>query len=268
VPERTSSSRLDVRSVTGKIDTILDAFTISDVELSLAELVRRTDLPKTTTHRLCQACVAWGVLERSRSGYRLGLRLFELGQRVPRQRIIRDAARPVMQDLMFRSHAVVHLGVLDGPEVLVIERLSTQASSPRTAQIAGRMPLHCSAVGKALLAHSSPDLLNEVMRSGLPRRTPYTITAANVLLNSLERTRNEGVAWEIEEMHLGYVAAGSVITGANGQPIAGISATVPLHTVTTDHLADMVGKAARRISVELRPNPATQRPAVTRRSPA
>jgi DNA-binding IclR family transcriptional regulator len=253
MPERTSSPRLDARSVIGKIDTILSAFTSSDVELSLAELVRRTDLPKTTIHRLCQACVAGGMMERSRSGYRLGLRLFELGQRVPRQRIIRDAARPVMQDLMFRSHAVVHLAVLDGPEALVIERLSTQATSPRTAHIAGRMPLHCSAVGKALLAHSRSELLDEVMRSGLARRTPYTITAANVLISSLERAREEGVAWEVEEMHLGHVAAGSVITAANGHLIAGISATVPLHTVTTDHLAGMVSTAARRISAELRP---------------
>jgi DNA-binding IclR family transcriptional regulator len=239
--------------VIGKIDAILGAFTTSDTELSLAELVRRTNLPKTTIHRLCQACVAWGMMERSRSGYRLGLRLFELGQRVPRQRIIRDAARPVMQDLMFRSQAVVHLAVLDGPEALVIERLSTQATSPRVAHIAGRMPLHCSAVGKALLAHSRSEVLDEVMRSGLARRTPYTITAANVLLSSLERARDEGIAWEIEEMHMGHVAAGSVITGVNGTLIAGISATVPLHTVTTDHLAAMVSTAARRNSAALRP---------------
>jgi DNA-binding IclR family transcriptional regulator len=255
VLHRASSPRLDVRSVTGKIDTILDAFTIADTELSLAELVRRTDLSKTTVHRICQVCVAWGVLERSRAGYRLGLRLFELGQRVPRQRILRDAARPVMQDLMFRSKAVVHLAVLDGLEALVIERLSTHQQSPRFTQIAGRIPLHCSAVGKALLAHSHAELVDEVMRSGLQRRTPYTITAANVFLKSLERARAEGVAWEVEEMNVGYVAAGATISGRNRNPIAALSATVPLYTVGTDQLAELVGDAARRISAELRPKP-------------
>lgn len=253
------NSRLDAASVTGKIDSILTAFTGVDTELNLAELVRRTELPKTTIHRLCQVCVAWGVLERSESGYRLGLRLFELGQRVPRQRIIRDAARAEMQALMFRTQAVVHVAVLDGTEALVIERISPRPQSPRLTNIAGRMPLHCSAVGKALLAHSSPDLVNEVIRSGLAHRTPYTIRSVNVFLQSLERTRADGVAWEIEEMHLGYVAAGAVITGGNHHPIAGLSATVPLHSVNHDQLANRVLGAARKIAAELRPKSSTRK---------
>ncbi len=254
-----SAARQEARTVTGRIDLILDAFTNADTDLSLAELVRRTSLPKTTIHRLCQACVAWGVLERSRSGYRLGLRLFELGQRVPRQRIIRDAARPVMQELMFHAHAVVHVAVLDGPEAFVIERLSNEPRSHRFTQIAGRMPLHCSAVGKALLAHSGPELVSEVMRSGLPRRTPYTITAEHLLLKSLERARTEGVAWEIEEMNLGYIAAGAIIAGPKRHPIAALSATVPMHKASTDQLANQVLAGAHRISAELFPNLATPR---------
>lgn len=253
MPQRRNSPRLDLRSVTGKIDAILKAFTIADTELNLAELVRRTDLSKTTVHRICQACVSWGVLERSSAGYRLGLRLFELGQWVPRQRILRDAARPVMQELMLQSKAVVYLAVLDGLEALVIERLSTHQRSPRLTQIAGRMPLHCSAVGKALLAHSHPELVNEVLRSGLQRRTPYTITTAHFFLKSLERARTEGVAWEVEELNVGYVAAGAIISGRTHAAIAALSANVPLHTVATDRLAKMVVDGAQRISAQLRP---------------
>ena len=249
------SSRLDVHSVTGKIDLILDAFTIADSELTLAELVRRTALPKTTVRRTCQACVSWGVLEHHRNGYRLGLRLFELGQRVPSQRILRDVARPVMQDLMGRTQAVIHLVVLDGLDALVIERLSIHHRPRQQAQIAGRIPLHCSAVGKALLAHSRPELVSEVLRSGLPRRTPYTITAANIFLKSLERARAEGVAWEIEEMNVGHVAAGAVITAGDRSPIAALSATVPLHAVANERLASLVLSGARRITAALRPNP-------------
>src|SRR3712207_5458591 len=143
-----SPDRMELRSVVGKLDVILGAFSSEDDDVSLAELVRRTGLPKTTLHRLCQVLTTGGFLERHDGHYRLGLRLFELGQRVPRQRILRDAARPFMQKLLYQTQAVIHLAVLDGLEALVVERLSPFTLPTRHTQIAGRMPLHCTAAGR------------------------------------------------------------------------------------------------------------------------
>ncbi|MFC4055459.1 IclR family transcriptional regulator [Actinomadura syzygii] len=244
--------KLDPRSVVGKIEIILDAFTIDDVELSLAELVRRTGLPRTTVHRICQVVTTWGILERSGIDYRLGLRLFELGQRVPHQRILRDAGRPYMQGLLYRTQAVVHLAVLDGLEALVIERLSPFRQPTRHTQIAGRMPLHCTAVGKALLAYAKPSLLTEVLRAGLPRRTPRTITSALHLNQALERTRESGIATEVEEMHVGYLAVAAPVLNSENRAIAAISVTSPLHSHSADQLGDLAKEAAAGIGATLR----------------
>ena len=243
--------RLDTRSVLGKTDMILDAFTIDDNSLSLAELVRRTGLPKTTVHRICQVSTTWGVLERDADGYRLGLRLFELGQRVPRQRIVTDAAHRHLHDLLFETKAVVHLAVLDGLEAMVIERLSPYRAQTRLTQVAGRMPLHCTAIGKALLAFSHPNTVTEVMRKGFRRRTPYTITSALLFAEALERARSTGVTTEDEEMHVGYLGVGAPIFGFDKTLIAAVSATAPVHSSSVGILRPAVARTAAAISAAL-----------------
>ena len=240
-----------MRSVLGKTGMILDVFTINDNSLSLAELVRRTGLPKTTVHRICQVSTTWGVLERDADGYRLGLRLFELGQRVPRQRIVRDAAYPYLHDLLFETKAVVHLAVLDGLDAMVIERLSPYRAQTRLTQVAGRVPLHCTAVGKALLAFSDPSLVTEVMREGLRRRTPYTITSALLFTQALERARATGATTEDEEMHVGYLGVGAPIFGFDKTLIAAISATTPVHSSSVASLRATVARTAVAISAAL-----------------
>jgi DNA-binding IclR family transcriptional regulator len=239
---------IDLRSVVGKMDVILGSFTIDDDQISLAELVRRTGLPKTTLHRICQVLTTGAFLERVDGQYRLGLRLFELGQRVPRQRILRDAARPHMQRLLYQTKSVTHLVILDGLDALVIERLSPFTLPTRHTQIAGRMPLHCTAAGKALLAFSPPALAVEVMREGLQRRTPRTITSALHFTRALERARATGIASEVEEMHVGYLAVGAPILSPEGTAIAALSVTAPVHNWKVEQLSTIVREAATVVS--------------------
>jgi DNA-binding IclR family transcriptional regulator len=239
---------IDLRSVVGKMDVILGSFTIEDDQISLAELVRRTGLPKTTLHRICQVLTTGAFLERVDGQYRLGLRLFELGQRVPRQRILRDAARPHMQRLLYQTKSVTHLVILDGLDALVIERLSPFTLPTRHTQIAGRMPLHCTAAGKALLAFSPPALTVEVMREGLQRRTPRTITSALHFTRALERARATGIASEVEEMHVGYLAVGAPILSPEGTAIAALSVTAPVHNWKVEQLSTIVREAATIVS--------------------
>jgi DNA-binding IclR family transcriptional regulator len=243
---------IDLRSVVGKIDIILAGFTIDDDQVSLAELVRRTGLPKTTLHRICQVLTAGGFLERADGQYRLGLRLFELGQRVPRQRILRDAARPHMQRLLYQTKSVTHLVILDGLDALVIERLTPFTQPTRHTQIAGRMPLHCTAAGKALLAFSPPSLATEVLREGLQRRTPRTITSALHFSRTLEKARATGIATEVEEMHVGYLAVGAPVLSPEGTAIAALSVTAPVHNWRVEQLTTIVRDAAISVGKALR----------------
>src|SRR3954470_1871810 len=113
------------RSVTSKVVSLFDAFRLGDVELSLNELARRTGLPLSTAYRLALELVSWGGLERAAGGgYRIGLRLLEIGALAPRSAGLQEIALPFMQDLYVATGQNVHLAVLDGLEALYIERVT------------------------------------------------------------------------------------------------------------------------------------------------
>ncbi|MPY81470.1 MAG: helix-turn-helix domain-containing protein, partial [Actinophytocola sp.] len=163
------------KSVLARALTILTSFEASDAEMSLAELTRRTGLPKPTVHRLVVELSSWGILERTQTGICLGMRLFELGQLAPAQRDLREAALPYLEDLWAATRATVHLAVLDDLEVVYIEKLAGRGGPELPSRVGGRMPTYCTAVGKALLAFSLPEVVHAVVDAGLVRRTPRTI---------------------------------------------------------------------------------------------
>ena len=99
-------------SVLGKARLILESFELDDDSLTLTEIVARTGMSKATVHRLNQELLEWGMLERIGLEYRLGMRAFELGSRVPRFRVLRDAVRPYMESLHHQTREAVHLAVL------------------------------------------------------------------------------------------------------------------------------------------------------------
>jgi IclR family acetate operon transcriptional repressor len=117
-------------SAAGRITSVLEAFRDDRDALALSELARRAGLPKSTAHRLAREMIRCGLLERANGRLRLGLKLFELGQLVPQQRGIRDAARPVMSDLREATRHSVNLGILEGGDVVYVD--ITAAAGPPT----------------------------------------------------------------------------------------------------------------------------------------
>lgn len=214
-------------SVLGKARLILEAFQLDDVDLSLSELSRRTGISKASVHRLSQELLEWGMLERSGAEYRLGMRAFELGSRVPRFRVLRDAVRPFMESLHFATKETVHLAVLDGLDVLYLEKIAGGPNAARPSRIAGRMPLHCSATGKVLLAFSPPDLLEQVLARPLERRTPSTVILPGVLTEQVRHIRRSGHAIEEEEVALGYCSVAVPLFGSSGLLLGALSITAP-----------------------------------------
>lgn len=216
-------------SVLGKARLILESFELDDDSLTLTEITLRTGISKATVHRLNQELLEWGMLERVGLEYRLGMRAFELGSRVPRFRVLRDAVRPYMESLHHRTREAVHLAVLDGLEVLYLEKVAGAPQSARPSRIAGRLPLHSTATGKVLLAFGRPSLIEEVMTQGsLQRVTPTTIVLPGVLLDQLRRVRSDGYATELEETTAGYCSVAVPIFGASGILLASLSLTTPV----------------------------------------
>lgn len=190
-------------SVASRLLAVLGAFDSGHRSLTLSELARRADLPLATAYRLIGELVAGGVLVRRPSGeYVIGQRLWDLGLLAPAQSGLRQLASPFLHDIYGATLATVHLAVLDGRQVLYLDRVSGHASVPVVSQIGSRLPLHATGVGKVLLAYASDDVQAHVL-ANLTRVTPYTIIQPGRLCEEIRRVHRDGYAQTNEEMSLG-----------------------------------------------------------------
>ncbi|MFC9789451.1 IclR family transcriptional regulator [Rhodococcus sp. NPDC127528] len=217
----------DLDTVLGKAVTILRAFRAEDQVLALADLVRRTGLHKATVHRLAGDLVANRLLDRVDGGYRLSGGLFELGMRASLERSLLEVAMPFLQDLYERTHETVHLGVREGHDVVYIAKIGGHRQAKSPSRTGGRNPLHCTAIGKALLAHAAPEIQQEVLSSPMARRTAHTVVAPGLLRRQLTRIVETGVAFEHEESALGLNCVAAPVFGQGEEPLAAISVTGP-----------------------------------------
>ncbi|TQF69191.1 IclR family transcriptional regulator [Rhodococcus spelaei] len=221
----TGAANLD--TVLGKAVTILRAYRPEDQVLPLAELVRRTGLHKATVYRLAGELVANRLLDRVDGGYRLSGGLFELGMLASLERSLLEMAMPFLQDLYERTHETVHLGVRDGHDVVYVAKIGGHRQAKSPSRTGGRIPLHCSAIGKALLANSGPDLQREVLTAPMVRRTPHTVVAPGILRRQLARIVETGVAFEHEESALGIACVAAPVFGHDDELVAAVSVTGP-----------------------------------------
>jgi DNA-binding IclR family transcriptional regulator len=241
-----------MNSVLGKVRPILEAFNAEDDALSLAELVRRTGVAKATVHRLAQELVVWGLLERSGCDYRLGLRLFEIGQRVHRQRILREVAQPYMEDLLLATQETIHFAIHDSLDVVYLEKIFPHRGLSEESRVAGRLPLYCTATGKAILAFSPASLFAEVVRNGMKPLTRHTVTSPGRLRAQLERIRADGVASEAEEIRLGYASMAVPVFSPQSTLVGALSITAPTYRMDGPGHAVALRTAALGIARSLR----------------
>ena len=246
----------DLDTVLGKAMAILRAFGADDRLLPLAELVRRTGLPKGTAHRVAADLVHHRLLEKTPHGYRLAGGLFELGMRAATERTLLEVAMPFLQDLYERTHETVHLGVREGTEVVYIAKIGGHRQAPSPSRAGGRMPMHCTALGKALLAHADPELRRTVLTGPLERRTPHTVVAAGLLAQQLDRVLETGLAYEREESTPGLLCVSAPLLAADGTTaIAAISVTGPVGRFRPETHENAVRAAATALASTLARRP-------------
>lgn len=216
-------------TVLGKAVALLRAFRVDDTVLPLAELVRRTGLPKGTVHRVAGDLVGHRLLDKTPHGYRLAGGLFELGMRAASERTLLELAMPFLQDLYERTHETVHLGVQDGTEVVYVAKIGGHRQARSPSRTGGRMPMHCTAIGKVLLAHASPAVQEEVLARPLERRTPHTVVAPGLLRRQLTKVLESGTAYEREESTPGLLCIAAPVLDTDGRTaLAAISVTGPV----------------------------------------
>lgn len=242
---------LDLNTVLGKAATILFAFTAEDRGVTLAELGRRTGLPKGTLHRLAGDLVTTRLLERDGDSYRLGRATFELGMRASVERGLLEVATPFMEDLYESTHETVHLGVREGQEVVYVAKIGGHRQAQAPSRVGGRLPLYCTAIGKALLAHAPEEVRTAIVAQGLTRRTPRTLTAPGLLNQQLDRVLDTDIAFEFEESAIGLVCVASPVYDADGTVVAAVSVAGPITRFHPQNHANAVRVAAQGVSATL-----------------
>lgn len=236
------------KSVTSKVAAILDAFSAEHPRLSLQSLSERTGLPQSTTYRLASELVEWGGLEHGSGGYQIGLRLWEIGELARRGEQLRDVALPFMQDLYDATRENVHLAVLDGHEALYIETITGRRATRVVTRRGGRLPLHATGVGKALLAYASEEVVAEVLTGELKRYTPHTIITPAHLRRKLAEVRRTGLSFALEEMTLGSVSVAAPIFSAPNTAVAALALVVRSSRKDVQRLAPAVRTTALSLS--------------------
>lgn len=195
-------NRDERRTVTTKVLAILEAFEKSRGALSLTEIAEATGLPLSTAHRLVTELTDWGLLFRGAQGrYQLGIRLWELAQSAWRP--LRETARPFIQDLFSLTGETAHLAVRDGNEVLYVDRVYGSKRVPRASRVGGRLPMHATAVGKAILAFEEGWVRSAYLDRQLEQRTAHTHVNPRLLAEELTQIREQGYATTLEEVRLG-----------------------------------------------------------------
>lgn len=228
----------------GRSVELLGAFRAGDGTLTLAEIHTRTGIPKPTAYRLLNQLAGWGLLERDDNGYRLGLRLFELGQLVPQRHRIGSTVGPVLRRLHSTTGLTVHLAVLDHADVVYLDKLDGSGAPPVASRVGGRLPAHCTAVGKAVLAHAPPTSTSAVLNQGLARRAPRTVVAPRLFLGQLDAVRRNGFARDEEESAVGISCVAAPIFDRNQQAVAALSVTARTHDARRRHAVQAVRTAA------------------------
>jgi DNA-binding IclR family transcriptional regulator len=215
-------------AVIDRISLVLDAFD-GPGRLTLAQLVRRTGLPRSSAHRMLERLVQLRWLRRSGRDYELGMRLVELGSLAVHQDRLVRAANPLLGELQRATGLVVHLAVLDGSDVVYLDKVGDRMIAAIPTRVGGRQPAHCTAVGKAILAYSDEEAEVDLQA----RKTKYSISSSSQLAVELAKVRAHGVAFEREESLLGFGCVAAPI-GSPGEAVAAVSVCGPMNRMMFD----------------------------------
>jgi DNA-binding IclR family transcriptional regulator len=235
----------------------LEILADSPTECSLAELCATLKLHKSTVHRLIMVLEQHRLVEKDRDTgrYRLGLKLFELGSKAAGAVDLRRHAKPYLDRLQRELGETVFFCALDDGQVLYLEKIESQQSVRTACMVGSRAPVHCTAVGKAMLAELTQAEVNDIVRRrGLKAVTANTITTALALKTELKAIRSRGYAIDNEEKELGLRCVSAAVRGDSGKWLAALSVSGPAFRVTHERVPQIgmaVMQAASELSNEL-----------------
>jgi IclR family acetate operon transcriptional repressor len=237
---------------------VLESLAAAEHPLSAQEVARECGLSRPTAYRLLTTLQARGFAAGGARGaeirYQLGAALVRLGQRALEALELPGLAKPALRELSRQTGETAHLGVLDGAEGLYLDKVEGSHRVQVRSPLGRRGPLHCTSLGKAILAHLPVEERDALLaRLELPRRTPRTITDRAVLAKHLAEVRARGYALDEVENEEGVLCVGAPIFDHTGRVFAAVSVSGPDFRLSgrIAELAGHVARAARAVSREL-----------------
>jgi len=235
---------------------ILEMFSQSEGGMSASQVAKLSGLPVSTVHRFLMNLESAGYLNCSGTGiFHLGIACFSLGQAARGQLDIRRLSLPYLQELNVQTRETIHLTVRFGLSAVYVEKLDSPEPLRIFSRIGAAVPLHCTGVGKAILAYMPQDEFAKILpQIEFKRLTANSIGNSQELETHLQKVRRNGHAFDLEENepHIRCVAA--PIWDHTGAVNASLSITGP--AVRMSHarlrqLAPLVQGAGWKISREL-----------------
>lgn len=241
----------------GKALTILEVLLQTADPLSAREIGERSGVNRTTVHRLLNTLMLHGWVERhAEGGYRLSIKFLALARVSEQVRGFFDEIRPALIPLSERSRETVHVGVLDGFDVVHVDKIESLEHVGVSSRIGSRGVTHRTGLGKALLAASTDEYVTSYIVQGRRRAAPYRVESADVdaIWADVATTRERGYSIDDEDDSVGVRCLGSAILGAGGNPVFAISLTGPsprFTRTTCDELGPVVVQVARELTLRL-----------------
>ena len=237
---------------------VIEVMAVSDRDLSLSEIMKRVNIPRQSLIRILNTLCDRGVLDRAeqRGFYRLGMKLLYLGNRLQDKITLRSVAWPFMQKLAEKTHKTIELSTLDRDQLILIEQIEGTEGVRLYSRVGGVYPyFHALAVGKIYLAHMNPEKRRNVLdKIGLPSVTEHTITNMDKLEVELLKVRENGYAFEDQELRKGVRRVTAPIYGFRNDLAGCIGIAATIFSFELEHREDlgrMAVQTANKISYRM-----------------
>lgn len=239
-----------------RVFDILEQLSAASAPMGVSDIARATGMSKSTVHRILGTMCSRSYASHSENGtYSLGYKVMEIASTHINILELVTEAKPFLSKIARDLDLTAHLGILDGSDVVYIEKMDGHLNAQLYTQIGHHSPAFCSSIGKCLLSGLSREELDEVLDScDFRRYTPNTITDRGALIAHLRQVRTQGWAMDDEEYELGHRCIGATIFDYRGNPMAAISASGSVNLLTDDRIQETIREVknvARKLSRQM-----------------
>lgn len=245
-------SEKNVQTLERSLD-VLEVLSQADEALGVTEIGNRVGLHKSTVHRILQTLAYRGYVEKEkdRDRYHLGIKIVELGIKFFDDLQIRKVAEPFLAELAKTFDEVVHLVLYDEGEIVYLDKMESSQVISMRSRVGRRALMHCTAVGKAILASLSETEVRHIMATkGMPKLTQKTIITIDDMLKELIEIKRTKIAKDDEENEMGIICLGTPVLDYSGRAIGGVSVSGPANRMEEKGL-DKIGSELRKVGEEI-----------------